>query len=137
MILVDTPIWSLALRRKTTDLTTDERRITEVLYRLIDEGQVQLLGGVRQELLSGMREESQFRRLRDYLRDFPNVQVETGDYEDAARFSNECRSSGISSSPVDMLICSVAIRHGWEVFTSDRDFTHYQRVLKIRLLFTN
>jgi predicted nucleic acid-binding protein len=137
MILVDTPVWSLALRRKPTDLATDERRITQVLYRLIDEGQVQLLGAVRQELLSGLRQEAQFRRLRDYLRDFPDVRVETDDYEEAARSSNECRSAGISASPVDMLICAVAVRHGWDVFTADRDFGYYQSVLKFRLLSTD
>lgn len=83
MILVDTPVWSLALRRKTADLAVHERRTTQLLQQVIDEGRVQLLGAVRQELLSGLREETQFRRLRDYLRDFPDVRVETEDYEEA------------------------------------------------------
>jgi hypothetical protein len=33
-----------------------------------------------------------------------------------------------------MLLCAVAIHHDWEIFTSDRDFVHYQSVLKIKLL---
>jgi predicted nucleic acid-binding protein len=134
MILVDTPVWSLALRRKADDLTADERRHTQALYHIIDEGRAELLGPVRQELLSGLREERQFRRLRNYLRDFPDARVSMGDYEEAARVSNQCRRAGISASPVDMLLCAVAIHHDWEIFTSDRDFVHYQSVLKIRLL---
>jgi predicted nucleic acid-binding protein len=134
MILVDTPVWSLALRRKADDLTAGERRHTQVLYHIIDEGRAELLGPVRQELLSGLREERQFRRLRNYLRDFPDASVSMGDYEEAARASNQCRRAGISASPVDMLLCAVAIHHDWEIFTSDRDFVHYQSVLKIKLL---
>lgn len=133
MILVDTPVWSLALRRKAADLSAADRRVTQLLYALVDEGRVQLLGPVRQELLSGLREESQFRRLRDYLRDFPDVPIETEDYEEAARASNRCRSIGIAASPVDMLMCAVAVRHGWEVFTADKDFVRYQTILKISL----
>ena len=75
MILVDTPVWSSALRRKAANLSAPERRSTQLLYALIDEGRAQLLGAVRQELLSGLKDESQFRRLRDYLRDFPDVPV--------------------------------------------------------------
>jgi len=57
-----------------------------------------------------------------------------GDYEEAARASNQCRRAGISASPVDMLLCAVAIHHDWKIFTTDRDFEHYQSVLKIKLL---
>jgi len=133
MILVDTPVWSLALRRKAADLAVQERHLTQLLYTLVDAGRVQLLGAVRQELLSGLREESQFRRLRDYLRDFPDVSVETEDYEEAARASNQCRSAGIAASPADMLMCAVAVRHRWEILTADRDFVRYRTILKINL----
>ena len=72
---------------------------------------------------------SQFRRIRDYLRDFPNVSLESTDYEEAARLSNHCRRAGITGPPVDMLICSVSIRHKWEILTTDGEFAHYKRVL--------
>jgi hypothetical protein len=58
MVLVDTPVWSLALRRKPDDLNPRQRQLTETLAELIREGRVQLLGPVRQELLSGIREEA-------------------------------------------------------------------------------
>lgn len=134
MILTDTPVWSLALRRNLADLSAPQRRSTQLLHQLIDEGRVQLVGAVRQELLSGLKEESQFRRLRDYLRDFPDAAVTTEDYEEAAHASNQCRKAGIAASAVDMLICALAMRRNWEIFTSDRDFNHYQTVLKIRLV---
>jgi predicted nucleic acid-binding protein len=134
MILIDTPVWSLALRRNPQDLSPRERQLKQLWYEIVDDGRAQLIGSVRQELLSGLREESQFQRLRDYLRDFPDTPMVTDDYEEAARASNRCRSVGIAASPVDMLMCAVARRHGWEILTADKVFSHYARVLEIRLL---
>jgi predicted nucleic acid-binding protein len=133
MVLVDTPIWSLSLRRKAIDLSPSERRITRNLYELVRQSRVRLLGPTRQEVLSGIREESQFLRIRDHLRGFTNIELDSSDYEGAARASNECRRRGIADSPVDLLICAVALRHGWQVFTTDRDFVHYAAVLSIQL----
>lgn len=132
MVLVDTPIWSFALRRRAVDLSLSERLLTKALYDLVRQSNVQLLGAVRQEVLSGIREESQFQRIRDHLRGFPHVELDSIDYEEAARISNQCRQHGIADSSVDMLMCAVALRHGWEIFTTDRDFIHYARVIPLR-----
>ena len=65
MVLVDTPVWSLALRRKREDLNPQEQHLTQALAELIREGRAQLPGMVRMELLSGIREPERFRKLRD------------------------------------------------------------------------
>lgn len=133
MVLVDTTIWSLSLRRRVVDLSLSEQRLTHALHQLIRVRDVQLLGATRQEVLSGIREESQFRRIRDHLRGFPNVELDSADYEDAARISNECRQRGIADSSVDMLLCAASLRRGWEIFTTDRDFIQYARVIPLRM----
>jgi predicted nucleic acid-binding protein len=134
MILIDTPVWSLALRRKPAQLSERERRLKQLWYHSVDDGRAQLLGCVRQELLSGLKEESQFQRLRSYLRDFPDAPILTEDYEEAASASNRCRGVGIAASPVDVLICAVARRYDWEILTADADFNRYRKVLGIRLV---
>ena len=133
MVLVDTPAWSLALRRKRGDLNPQERRLTGALAELIREGRAQLVGVVRQELLSGMREEDGFRKLRDYLRAFDEPLLEIADYETAAEAHNRCRSRGIAGSAIDFLICAVVLRREWQVFTVDSDFHAYSKVLAVRL----
>jgi predicted nucleic acid-binding protein len=133
MVLVDTPVWSLSLRRRVADLSLSERRVTQNLYDLVQRRTVRLLGPTRQEVLSGIREESQFLRIRDHLRDFPEVEMDAGDYEEAARASNQCRRRGIAGSPVDLLMCTVSLRYGWQIFTTDRDFARYAKVLPIQL----
>jgi predicted nucleic acid-binding protein len=134
MVLVDTPVWSLALRRKRGDLSPQEQRLTGALAELIREGRVQMVGVVRQELLSGIREEERFRKLRDYLRAFEDPPLEAADYEEAAGMNNRCRSKGVAGSAIDFLICAVAVRRGWQVFTTDRDFQRYAGVLNVKLL---
>jgi predicted nucleic acid-binding protein len=133
MVLVDTPVWSLSLRRRAVDLSADERHVTQSLYELVQQGRVRLLGSTRQEVLSGIREESAFLRIRNHLRDFPNVELDASDYEQAARASNQCRRSGIAGSPVDLLMCSVALRQRWQIFTTDHDFANYRNVLSVQL----
>jgi hypothetical protein len=72
-VLVDTPAWSLALRRRAADLSEHERLLITVFYGSVQESRVQLLGATRQEILSGIRDKSQFQRIRAYLRAFEEV----------------------------------------------------------------
>ena len=133
MVLVDTPVWSLALRRRPEHLSGSQQGLVNALAELIREGRAQLAGPIRQELLSGIREEAQFKKIRDYLRAFREPLIEAEDYEDAARMSNQCRSRGIAGSSVDFLICAVAHRRGWAIFTTDQDFQNYASALPVPL----
>lgn len=132
-VLVDTPVWSLALRRKPADLSRSEQALTRSLADLIRDGRAQILGVIRQELLSGIREAERFEKLRGYLRAFEDPRLETRDYEDAAQMHNQCRARGVAGSVVDLLICSVTYRRGWQIFTTDQDFEQYAKALPIKL----
>ncbi len=127
MVLVDTSLWSLALRRTRENLAFVQSRQVRILDELISEGRVQLIGLVRQELLSGIKSQEQFARLRNELRAFPDVALDGEDYERAAEMSNACRAHGIVGSSIDFLICAVAARRNWLVYTADRDFERYSK----------
>jgi predicted nucleic acid-binding protein len=130
---VDTPVWSLALRRQPRHLNTDEIRLKAALAELVREGRILMIGPVRQELLSGIREESQFNRVRESLEPFQDLVIETGAYENAARMSNLCGTRGVANSSVDMLICAVAAVSHAPILTTDGDFLMYSRLLPIQL----
>jgi len=134
MVLVDTSVWSIAFRRRREDLNRSETAVRGTLEKIITEGRAALLGAIRQELLSGIRDEPQFLRLRSSLRAFPDVPLQLEDYEEGARLGNLCRNHGIAGSSVDFLICSVAIRRNWPVYTQDRDFTFYRSRIPVQLL---
>jgi hypothetical protein len=132
-VLVDTSIWSLALRRKTHDLNPAERATVAELINLIKEGRARIIGLVRQELLSGIKTAGQYEKLRTVLRSFPDEPVTTADYEAAAKASNECRARGISVSVSDVLICAIALARDWSIFATDPDFKSYARILPLKL----
>jgi predicted nucleic acid-binding protein len=128
-VVVDTSVWSLALRRRRASAAAEARELAE----LIREGRAAVLGPIRQELLSGVADHRQYETLRAYLRAFPDLDLETEDHEEAASFFNQCRAKGIQGSNTDFLICAVAARRGLAILTTDTDFAHYARVLPIRL----
>ena len=128
-VLPDTPIWSAALRR--ADGVASAYR-TE-MARLVRQGVIEIVGPIRQELLSGIREPIQFEIVRDHLQRFVDLSIATGDYEEAASYYNRCRAKGIQGSSTDYLICALAVRYDLAIFTDDKDFMNYQKVLPIQL----
>ena len=87
-ILVDTSIWSLALRRRAEALSPSEKALVGELSELVREGRASILGIVRQELLSGIKTLEQYEKLRGTLRAFPDQPLTISDYEAAAKASN-------------------------------------------------
>jgi predicted nucleic acid-binding protein len=132
-VLVDTSIWSLALRRASRNLNPTEKAIVAELAELIKEGRARIIGLVRPELLSGIKDASQFEKLKQILRSFPDEAVDTADHEAAAIASNQCRSKGLAVSVSDMFICAVAQSRGWAIFSTDPDFRRCATILALKL----
>lgn len=132
-VLVDTPVWSVALRRVASHLSPLQQRVLTSLQELVSESRAELLAPVRQELLGGIREPLQFERVRKALRAYRDVPLTTEDFEEAARMSNLCRARGVAGSGVDYLICAAAMRREWSIFTLDHDFDAYAKHLPIKL----
>lgn len=130
-VLVDTSVWSLALRRRRDD--PSRLPVVRELSALIDERRAELIGPIRQELLSGIADARQFAELRETLAAFVDLPLATIDYEEAAEFFNVCRARGVQGSHVDFLICAAAARHRVAVFTTDGDFDRYARLLPVKL----
>ena len=128
-ILVDTCIWSKVLRYKEPDLNLSNK-----LIELIKNSKVSIIGPIRQEVLSGITHKDQFNKLKTKLSAFEDIPIETHHYIQAAEYSNFCRSKGIQGSSIDFLICSVAKDLDLTIFTLDKDFFHYKKILKFKLM---
>jgi predicted nucleic acid-binding protein len=133
MVLADTSVWSLALRRKRSDASISPDASVQKLSELIMESMAVMIGPVRQELLSGISDEAVFNDLRFKLDAFEDLLITTKDYETAARFYNACRRNGVQGSHTDFLICALAHNNNLMIFTTDQDFKHYAKFLPIRL----
>jgi predicted nucleic acid-binding protein len=132
-VLVDTPVWSLALRRRSHDLNPKEKSLVEAWIELVRDGRIAMIGPVRQEILSGIHQARRFEKLRTRLAAFPDLPILTADHEQAARFFNACQRRGVTRTSIDLLLCAVADRLGLSLFTTDKDFQMYARHVPIRL----
>ncbi len=133
-VLVDTSTWSLLLRREPDSLSTVEFRRRRRLQDLLTSWSVGLIGPIRQEVLSGIARPEMFQQVRDSLAEFADEPVPSTDYVRAAEMYNQCQARGVQPTHTDMLLCAVAERLGWSVFTEDRDFVAYSDVIGVRLL---
>lgn len=129
-VLVDSSVWSLALRRSKTTHSFYLATFNELLRQR----RIEMIGPIRQEILSGIRTEAQFVRLRDKLRGWRDLELQTGDFELAAQYFNICRAQGIQGTHTDFLICAVAINHELAILTADKDFQRYASLLPLKLI---
>lgn len=131
-VLVDTPIWSYALR------TPKEKYRNEIdqLKSLIRDQRALIIGPIRQEILSGYSDQRKFNKLKEKLSYFENTPILDIDYESAAELCNQCRKKGIQGSHIDFLICAVAKRIDVPIFTTDKDFVRYQKAISVKLYKT-
>ena len=133
MIVVDTSVLSHVFRRPPARQAASV--VVEHFRALVSEGQPLVIPGVvLQELLSGIRDERQFERLRVSLEGFPLILAEDADHLEAARLMNVVKGRGVTASSFDMLIAATTIRRRAVLFTLDRDFETLAPWIPLRLL---
>lgn len=133
-VLVDTSVWSLALRRsKNTNLSPEQQNVVNALADLMRDGRAVMIGAIRQELLSGIKSQAGFEALKSTLTAFEDVPLTMPDYEKAAEVFNTCRANGVQGSNTDFLICAVSINHQLPIFSVDNDFLNYRKYLSVLL----
>jgi len=128
MVIVDSDVWSEAFRRKGKESVS-----VLALRTLVSEGTVVMIGPIRQETLSGIRDTQRFEMIRDALRAFPSQRISEPIYELAASFYNLCRSKGVQGSNTAFLICACAVEWKASILTKDKDFQRYVNYLPIDL----
>jgi hypothetical protein len=130
--LVDTCVWSLALRRRNASrLNLEEQRLASELRAAIQVSNAAIIGPVRQEILSGIRDRAQFQRALGLLEPFADEEMIPEDFVEAARLFNLCRDHGVHCGPVDILICAVAARLGYGILSNDAGLARCVEVLRI------
>lgn len=129
--IVDTSVWSLALRKKGHRETEEVRK----LFVLLKEGErIFVPGIVLQEILQGIRNPQQFMQIKEALGCFPSLETSREDHIFAAEVFNICRAKGIQASTIDFLIASIVIRNDCILLSSDKDFVHISKHCELRLL---
>ncbi|HVS66739.1 MAG TPA: PIN domain-containing protein [Thermoanaerobaculia bacterium] len=124
-LLVDTSVWSLALRRDAPDPAAPE--IERLRGALSSREAVYTTGLVLQELLQGFSGPRQHEAIVSRFAALPLVVPDRRDHIEAAGIRNTCRRKGVQLGTIDALLAQLAIRHELVLLTTDGDFTHAAR----------
>jgi hypothetical protein len=134
-VIVDTCVWSLSLRRRDTNrMNALDKQMLAQLREAIRDGLATIIGPVRQEILSGIRDRAHFIKTVGLLDPFLDEEVMSNDYVEAARLYNLCQDHGVQCGPVDILICAVAARNQYGILTSDQGLQRCVQLLQSKAL---
>jgi predicted nucleic acid-binding protein len=128
--LVDTSVWSLALRR---DAPAAVPEVEALKAALEDDALLVGTGLVLQELLQGFSGPRARDAIVERFAALPFVAPDRQDHVDAASLRNRCRRAGVQIGTIDALLAQLCIRHDLTLLTTDRDFHHAARHCPLRV----
>ncbi|MDO5504314.1 MAG: PIN domain-containing protein [Actinomycetia bacterium] len=129
-LLVDTSVWSLALRRDADSQVAEVEALREALA---GSSLVVTTGLVLQELLQGTVPARARALIRERFALLTTIVPSEADHVRAADIRNTCRSHGVQVGTIDALLASLSIGHDLTLLTTDRDFTHAARHVPLRV----
>lgn len=127
MIVVDTTVWIDFFEAKGTPF---DLHLTDLIQR----GEALALTDlVYCEVLQGILDERNFRRVRSILRSYPILRMRgLRTFDDAAQIYRDCRRRGFTiQKTADCLIAATCLRAGVDLYHNDRDF---EAIAKVRTL---
>jgi predicted nucleic acid-binding protein len=129
-LLVDTSVWSLALRR---DAQATEPEVHQLKDALFGSEMVVTTGLILQELLQGFSGPRAQAQIVERFAVLPLLQPDRDDHINAAALRNTCRRAGVQIGTVDTLLAQLCIRHEVTLLTMDKDFTHAAKHCPLRI----
>lgn len=119
-LLVDTSVWSLALRRDNESFTP---QVAALQAALTGGESVVTTGLILQELLQVFAGPRAHKELVQRFAALPLIVPDRRDYIDAAGLRNLCRRASVQLGTIDALLTQLCIRHELTMLTTDNDFS--------------
>lgn len=126
-VLVDTSVWSLALRR---DAPADVPEVHE-LRRFLEDGTVFCTGLILQELLQGFAKPKAHRQIIEHFAALPLLVPGREDHIHAAEMRNRCRRKGVQAGTIDALLAQLCVRYDLTMLTTDKDFRNMAAIVSL------
>ena len=118
-LLVDTSVWSLALRR---DAELHVLEVVALRNALMGTDQVFSTGLVLQELLQGFAGPKARESILDRFTALAFIEPDRQDHVEAAEIRNICRRHGVQIGTIDALLVQLSKKHDLQLLTTDNDF---------------
>lgn len=129
-LLVDTSVWSLALRR---DVEQSAPEVVALRHALLGTDQVFTTGLVLQELLQGFAGPKDRAQLIDRLSALAFLQPVKEDHIEAAEVRNSCRRCGVQVGTIDALLIQLCRKNDLTLLTTDQDFRGANKHVEFKL----
>ena len=129
-LLVDTSVWSLALRR---DGPSSSAQVAELARALENGDPVLTTGLVLQELLQGFSGPKSREQIVERFSALPLLVPDRQDHIEAAEVRNKCRRNGVQIGTIDALIAQLCVRNNLVLLTCDQDFQSMARHCALRI----
>ncbi len=129
-ILVDTSVWSLALRRDSTEAPPE---VTALRQALGGTDAVVTTGFVLQELLQGFSGPKAAQAIIERFGALPCIAPDRQDHVAAAEVRNACRRAGVQIGTIDALLIQLCGRYELTLLSADKDFVHAARHVPFKL----
>jgi predicted nucleic acid-binding protein len=132
-LLVDTSVWSLALRRDAPAAGPEVQALTDALA---GSELVVATGLVLQELLQGFSGPKAAASIVERFDALALVHPDREDHIAAAELRNRCRRAGVQVGTIDALIAQLCVRNDLTLLTTDQDFVHAAKHCPLRVWST-
>lgn len=129
-LLVDTSVWSLALRR---DGQSTAPAVVALRDALAGADAVVTTGLVLQELLQGFNGPRAVAAIIERFQSLPLIAPDRSDHIAAAEVRNACRRAGVQVGTIDALLIQLCGRHELTLLSTDNDFAHAAQHVPFRL----
>ncbi len=128
MVLVDTTVW--------IDFFSDrnEPHVVTLQELIENEEDLSLCGVILTEVLQGIRSDTDFIKIKEYLGDLIFLPMRQATFLRSTEIYRSLRKQGITiRKPVDCMIASVAIDYDIHLLHNDCDFDHIAKHSKLRI----
>ncbi|MEK8051462.1 PIN domain-containing protein [Ideonella sp. DXS22W] len=129
-LLVDTSVWSLALRRDGSTAAPEVRQLQDAIAGA---DTLVTTGLVLQELLQGFNGPRAAAAIIETFAALPIIAPDRQDHIAAAEVHNVCRRAGVQIGTIDALLIQLCGRHDLTLLSTDQDFVHAARHVPFRL----
>lgn len=129
-LLVDTSVWSLALRRDGSSAAPEVRLLQDAIAGA---DTLVTTGLVLQELLQGFNGPRAAAAIIETFAALPIIAPDRQDHIAAAEVRNACRRAGVQIGTLDALLIQLCGRHELTLLSTDRDFAHAAKHVPFRL----
>ena len=128
-LLVDTSVWSLAMRRDKQPNSPE----LKILLKSLDTGEeIYSTGVILQELLQGFSGAKAASAIVERFVAIPMLVPDTSDHIQAAEIRNRSRRKGVQVGTIDALIAQLSLRYELSLLTADKDFRHMSKAVKLK-----